>query len=134
MNHLTRFTVLIERRIAPRILLMSLLLLLGAALFGGQRVAAAPGKGNGSGQANKVARELQDALGAPTAPKARWVRDVKGQRHVQVVIHSNDSDDEMTNLRAAVAAAGGSAHVRMPGLRMLTATVPASQVAALAAR
>ena len=128
----TKFIVLIERRALKQAftLFMLLALALGLALLSGQRASAAPGKV----KEKKIARDLQAALDSPTTPTAKWTRDINGQRHVQVVIMSSSSDDEMTNLRTDIKAVGGSVHVAMPGLRAVTATVPAAQVANLAAR
>ena len=130
MKNLSQFTVLIERRALQSLLALLTLMAFVMALFGSRPVTAS----SSTGSAHKMAKDLQSGLSAPGTSKARWMRDIGGKRHVQVVIHSNDSDEEMTSLRAAIAAAGGSVHVRMPGLRMVTATLPASQVATLAQR
>ena len=128
----TKFIVLIERRALKQAFTLFMLLALALALVlsTGQRASAAPGKV----KEKKVARDLQAALDSPTAPTAKWARDINGQRHVQVVIMSSSIDGEMTNLRTSIKAVGGSVHVAMPGLRAVTATLPAAQVASFAAR
>ena len=130
MNPLSQFTVLIERRALKPLVALLALSAFTLAVLGSRPVTA----GGATGSTHKMAKDLQAALSSSTTPNARWVRNIGNRRHVQVVIASNDSDPEMTSLRAAVAALGGSVHVRMSGLRMVTATVPADQVDALATR
>ena len=132
MNPITNFTVLIERRALKYLVKLMTVLTMIFSLLTGQVAVAAPG--NGNGHAKKIARDLQDALDAPTTANVRWAREINGQRHVQVVIMSSASDPEMTNLRAHIKGLGGSVHVAMPGLRAVTATLPAAQVAKLAER
>ena len=127
---LSRFTVMIERRALKRA--VALLTAAATALTSTlvTTAIAAPVKAKNS----KIAKDLQHALTAPTTPKAIWVRDIRGVRMVQVVISTQSAGMDMKAVRDAIKAAGGSVHVRMPGLRMVTATVPAPAVAGLAAR
>ena len=126
----TKFIVLIERRALKRAFTLFMLLALALALATGQRASAAPARE----KEKKIARDLQAALDSPTAPKVKWTREINGQRHVQVVIMSGSLDAEMTDLRKSIKAVGGSVHVAMAGLRAVTATLPAAQVASFAAR
>ena len=128
---ISQFTVVIERRaLGQRVLALLTALAVACALM-----PARPAKASGAAaNAAKISADLQQALDAPMSPKARWARDVNGQRQVQVVIMSAGTDPEMTSLRDEIRGAGGSVHVRMPGLGAVTATLPAAQVAKLAAR
>jgi hypothetical protein len=100
---------------------------LALALAGPARTFAAAGQG-------KIADDLQQVVAGGGNQGARWTREVNGARQVQVVIVAETTDGDMTALRDAVKAAGGSVHVRMPALRTVTATLPAAQVATLAGR
>ena len=121
MESIAAFIILIERRIARQ--LVSALVVLAQLI--GLLHAPMAFAGNSHGQATKVARDLEDALNTAMPHSARWSREIGGQRHVQVVIVSNSSDAEMTDLRADIAKVGGSVHVRLPGLHAVTATLPA---------
>lgn len=84
--------------------------------------------------ASKIAQDLQTVLAASTTPKINWAKDVNGRRHVKVLIVSNSDDAELSALRSAVMAAGGSIYYRYSSVLALSAMLPASQVAAIAAR
>jgi serine protease AprX len=133
MTLLSAFVVLIERRRLPRAIVATVtavsMLLSG---FGISAAYAAPGDGRGHG--HKVARDLQSAIDAGQTKKSRWSRDVKGRRMVQAVFVSAESDPSMQGLRGEIKRAGGTIDAAMPGLRMLTATLPANRVARVAAR
>ena len=139
MSFVSRFIVLIESRRLPRAVVATVtaisVLLSG---FGLTAAHAAPVDGNGNGNSNshehKVSRDLRSALDASQTPKARWARDHKGRRMVQVVFVSGESDTNMSGLRLSIAQAGGTIDASMPGLRMLTATLPANKVAKVAER
>ena len=130
MNLLTPFIVLIERRPLKRLFGRLIAVATAFALVGAPPAFAAPG----NGQAKKIARDLQAALDAVTTPNVKWAREVNGARHLQVVIVSNSADGDMTSLRDDIKGNGGSVHVTMPGLRAVTATLPAAQLAKIAAR
>ena len=129
MNPLSQFTVLIERRALKAFFKRLVAATAALAMLGGQPAFAAPVV-----KPKKVAKDLQAALDAPTTPNAKWAKDVNGARQVQVVIMSNSVDKEMTDLRTNIKGLGGSVHVAMPGLRAVTVTLPAAQVAKIAAR
>jgi subtilisin family serine protease len=122
----TSFTVLVERR---RVL---------AAMTGTLAVAAALWAYSPGAQAQtnspKIARDLQPVLTAATTPVINWAKDVNGVRYVKVLIVANTSDVELSNLRKAVMAAGGSIYYRYSSVMALAALLPASQVGTLAAR
>ena len=130
MKYLTKFTVLIERRALRQMLALLTAFAVAFGLLAPQRGWAAPG----NGQAKKIAKDLQAALDAPSTPSAKWAKDINGTRQVQVVIMSTSTDKQMTDLRTNIGGLGGSVHVAMPGLRAVTATLPATQVAKIAAR
>jgi hypothetical protein len=55
-----------------------------------------------------MATDLRNAIAAPFAPTANWVKESNGRRYVKALIVARTSDPEMTSLRAAVLARGGS--------------------------
>ena len=117
------FTVLIERRAGLRWL--GAVTTSAALLFGLLHAPVAHAQ-NAFGKSKKVASDLQSVLDAGSTPARNWARDINGVRNVQVLITGNGTDPDMANLRTSIKAAGGSIHVRFPGLKMVTATVPAS--------
>jgi hypothetical protein len=130
-NLLSNFTVLIERRALKECFKRLVAATAALAMLGGQPAFAASGTGNS--QARKIAKDLQAALDAPTTPNARWAKDVNGTRHVQVVIMGSGNDREMTTCATTsrAAAARCTWHARPA---RVTATLPAAQVARIAAR
>ena len=132
MNPLSQFTVLIERRALKAFFKRLVAATAALAMLGGQPAFAAPG--SAKGQASKVAKDLDDAVEAGITPTKRWAKDHLGQRMVQVVFVSGAADHDMTGLRSEIAQAGGTVNATMPGLRMLTATLPAKKVKKVAAR
>ena len=133
MTGLTNFTVLIERRAlkqAAHLLHLLLVLTMAIALLAGQHAWAGPR----GGHEGKVAKDLGDAIDAGASHKKRWSRDDRGQHTVQVVFVSGDADQDMSELRAEIKRAGGTIDAAMPGLRMLTATLPAHRVKKVAER
>ena len=84
--------------------------------------------------ARKMARDLRDEVQSSRAPRARWVRDVRGVRQVQVIVVSNSSDPEMSDLRHHVQRMGGSVHAVHGPMHALTVQVRANQVHQLAQR
>ena len=81
----------------------------------------------------KIALDLQVLMALPITPNVNWARDVNGVRHVKVLIVSNSDDAELTTLRRAVMAAGGSIYYRYSSVLALSALVPANKLASLAA-
>ena len=158
MNLLSPFVVLIERRRMARaavaaitaisMLLPGLGLSVARAAPGahGDHVArgdrAAQGERGARGERgerakerrHKVAKDLQSAVDGGHTHKARWARDKGGRRMVQAVFVSGDADPTMTSLRNEITQVGGTIDAHMPGLRMLTATLPANKVARVADR
>ncbi|MBV8209587.1 MAG: S8 family serine peptidase [Burkholderiaceae bacterium] len=126
MDLLTRFTVLVERsRIHRR-----LICLVAGVLASAAALVAAPAHARD----HEVARDLQDAVDAPTTPSVGWARDLNGHRMVQVLVVSNSTDPAMTALRAFIVQSGGSVQKVHPATHALTVIVPASVVGALAQR
>ena len=147
MKSNSRFTVLIERRqFVTRILAILMSTALLAALFGAQHARAQVAF------QSKMASDLQPfmtlATGAPLTtssattdkvsgkapPLPAWVKDVKGLRYAKVLIVSNSSDPDLTELREAVLAAGGSVYFRYVSVRALSVLLPTYRIAAIAAR
>ena len=131
MNGLTNFTVLIERQALKQAATWLLMLTMVFSLLVGQHAFAAPPHQ----RAKKVALDLDVAIEAGVTPtNKRWAREVRGQRMVQVVFVSGDADQNMSDLRNEIKRAGGTIDASMPGLRMLTATLPAKKVKKVAER
>ena len=82
----------------------------------------------------KIAKDLQTVIAAPTTPSLNWAKDVNGVRLVKVLIVSNSTDPDLTALRSDVLARGGAVYLRYVSVTALSAMLPASQVAAIAAR
>lgn len=82
----------------------------------------------------KIARDLQQALRAERPGAERWVREVRGSRHVQLVLVTDSPDPALSDLRAAVLALGGSVHAHHAAFHALTVQVPARAVEALVQR
>ncbi|HEY6354941.1 MAG TPA: S8 family serine peptidase, partial [Burkholderiaceae bacterium] len=79
----------------------------------------------------KVARDLNDEV---NASRAKWARDVRGVRQVQLIVVSDSPDPEMKDLRRHVLRMGGSVHAVHAAVHALTVQIRASQVHALAQR
>ena len=104
--------------------------LFAISLFG---VLVSPAQAQANAQ-SKVARDLQVGVAMGNTPAVKWARDVKGARHVQVIVVSNAADPEMTDLRAFVLKSGGSVLAHHSGIRALTVLMKANKVDALAQR
>src|SRR6266566_4882646 len=95
MDFASRFTVSIERsgicRRFARVVAGTL-----------ATVATAPAQGG------ELAKDLLEAIHAPTTPAVKWARDVNGRRFVQALLLSDSADPDMTDLRAFVVQAGGA--------------------------
>src|SRR4030095_4074882 len=83
---------------------------------------------------SKIAADLTQVIDAVTIPKLSWAKDVDGIRYVKVLIVGNSADPELVALRGDVLAKGGSVYFRYVSVAALSAMLPASQVAAIAAR
>ena len=131
MSFASRCVVLIESRRLPKAVVATItatsLLLSG---FGFNTAHAAAG----SRHEHKLSKDLQSSIDAGSTPKSRWARDANGQRMVQAVFVSGDADPSMSGLRVDIVQAGGTIDASFPGLRMLTATLPAKKVNKVAAR
>ena len=82
----------------------------------------------------KIATDLQAVLSAAQTPSINYAKDVNGARYVKVLIVSNADDAELTGLRSAVMAAGGSIYYRYSSVQALAAMLPANKVSTIAAR
>ena len=123
----TSYTVLIERR--PIRWVMSVLLSMLVLLAGGWSISAHAGEAR-----DKVARDLQEVVNAPSTPKNSHTRDINGVRHVQAIVVTDGRDPTATDLRAFILRTGGSVLVQHPGINALTVLIRAAQVNALAQR
>ena len=83
--------------------------LFAISLFG---ALANPAQAQTANPESKIAADLQEAVAAPVTPKLNWAKDVNGIRYVKALLIGNDSDPELTALRAAVVANGGSVYMR----------------------
>ena len=83
---------------------------------------------------HKVARDLRASIDAPHGHKNGHTRELKGVRHVQVIVVTDGSDADMSDLRAYILKHGGSVHASFPSMHSLSVQVKASQVQALAER
>ena len=133
MNLLTSFIVLIERRLGGRRLLACLAALLIAVgpLFGARLATAQP---PAAVKAHKIARDLHEGANTARMPKAKWLRNINGVRHVQAVVVTNGADPDMSALRSFVQNTGGSVHAVFPSMNAMTVQIRASLVQALAER
>ena len=114
-----------------QILIGRILLPLGlfaVAMFGGGVNAAHAARPDG-----KVAADLRTAL-TSSGPKAKWAASTQRGTYVQVVISADSTDPALSDLRAAVLAAGGSVFYVYQSAPALLAILPAGAVDAIAAR
>ena len=81
----------------------------------------------------KVAPDLSLVL-ARSDLSPGWVRTVGGTRYVKVLIMARSTDTSLALLRAQVLASGGGVYYRFISMQGLSATLPASAVATIAAR
>lgn len=132
MNRQSLFIALIERPIVKRSLALLTALATALSPLTAPYAVAAPGSGNG--QDKKLARDLEDGINAPTTPKAKWARDINGQRHVQAIVVTDGKDPSMAGVRNFVLGNGGSVHATHAFMNALTVQLNASLVAALAQR
>ncbi len=129
MKFVSQFIVLIERsRWRPALAAACSLLALSAAMAVAGRAFA--GEVSGS----KIALDLQQVIAAPTTPSLSWTRDVKKQRMVKALVLLGSDDGDMASLRGDILARGGAVYVRYLSVPALSVMLPASQVAAIAAR
>jgi len=91
------------------------------------------GLAEAQGSQSKIAVDLQAGIAAKK-PNTKWVREIKGERHVQAVVVTNGVDPEMTDLRDFVLRTGGSVHAEFPAFNALTVQIKANQVFTLAQR
>src|SRR5690349_15321574 len=87
-----------------------------------------------AGLLKNVADDLNAVVSATVTPTKSWVNDINQTRYVNVLIDSNSTDPELTALRSAVLAAGGSVYNRFLSVPALSALLPASKIAQFAAR
>ena len=85
---------------------------------------------------DKLASDLLPLVASPaTLPvDASWAKSVDGKVLVKVLIVGASTDAELTSMRADVLARGGSVFYNYVSVRALSAMLPASALAALAAR
>ena len=129
VKQLTEFTGLIERRLRAR-WLFAALLLAAATLFGLRPALAGEAPHS---RHPKIAGDLHDAIAGNSGKARRWMRSVRGQRTVQVIVVAEGSDKEMRALRAEIQKLGGTVQATHGLVNAMTVQIPAQQVAALAA-
>ena len=104
------------------------LTLFAIALFGGGVNAA-----HAAPQDGKVAADLRAAL-ASQRTNSSWAASTSRGTYVQVLVSAATSDPALTELRAAILAAGGSVFYAYQSTPALLAVLPAAQVDTIAAR
>jgi len=92
MDFASRFTVSIERSGICR----RFAGVVAGTLAAVATLATAPAQGG------ELAKDLLEAIHAPTTPPVKWARDVNGRRFVQALLLSDSADPDMTDLRAFV--------------------------------
>ncbi len=128
----TGFTVLVERRSLRKTVAALVAMTMSlSAMLGTQTAFAAPGKGKGP---HKMASDLREEVEGKDKRTKSWARDRKGQKMVQVIFVSNADDHDMSDLKQEIKRFGGEINATMPGLRMVTATMPAKRVDRVAER
>ena len=84
---------------------------------------------------DKLAQDLDDVVVAGgSATNSVWVNTASGTTLIKAVVVSNTTDPEMTALRAAILASGGSVFARYYAVTALSVMLPLNQVAHIAAR
>jgi serine protease AprX len=130
MTSLSQFTVLIERRALVRLLLTaSASVAVLAASLAPNLAHANQGQRLVRGQ---IAKDLAAGIDGVGKAQGRWVRQVGGERQVQVVVVSDSRDATLAHLSAQVQRLGGQILVRHGVIRALTVQMPARSVRALA--
>src|SRR3989442_324395 len=124
MDFPTRFIVSIDRYGIYR----RFARVVAGALVAVTALATAPAQGG------ELAKDLLEAIHAPTTPALKWTRDVNGRRFVQALVLSDSDDPELTDLRAFVVQAGGAVLKHHSATHALTVNVPTSVLHALARR
>ena len=125
MAALSNFIILLETHLARRLLARATAA--AALLFGLAGLHSAQAAG-------PIATDLQQVLNANATPKISWAKDVNGLRMVKVLIVAKSGDPDLVALRNDVIARGGAVYFRYVSVAALSAMLPASQVAAIAAR
>ena len=128
MDMSPRFIILIERAATPagqRWLKAAAALLLAASLL----LVAPALRAQTAG--SKVAADLQQVIAASSTPKISWAKDVKAVRYVKALVISNSTDPDLTDLRAAVVAAGGSVYMRYVSVAALSVTLTFAHLGAM---
>ncbi|HJV62515.1 MAG TPA: S8 family serine peptidase, partial [Albitalea sp.] len=123
----TRFTVLIERRL--RRVARLLALCLAMALPGVAAAQALPAT-----LLAKLAPDLRAEMASVKAGSARWVRELHGVRHVEVIVVVSNGAQDLTDLRSHVGRLGGVVRREHRAVHAVTAQVPLAQLALLARR
>ena len=125
---ITPFIVLIEQRRLKDLGLRILgTLLLLAAL-------ACAHTAHGQTLPNKISADLQAAMRSTSAPQVNWAKDFNSTRYFKVVLVSNSTDPDLTALRSAVLASGGSVYMRYVSAPALAVMLPLGQIGVIAAR
>ena len=125
---ITPFIVLIEQRRLKDLGLRILGTLLLVAALAWTHTA------HGETLPNKISADLQAAMRLTGAPKVTWAKDFNGTRYFKVVLVSNSIDPDLTALRSAVLASGGSVYMRYVSAPALAVMLPIGQIGVVAAR
>ncbi|MET0682239.1 MAG: hypothetical protein ABWZ29_02735, partial [Casimicrobiaceae bacterium] len=82
----------------------------------------------------KLAPDLASAVNAPVLPAANWAKQTANGRFFKVIVVGAGVDPLLTDLRNAVAAAGGAVNYRYQSIKGFSATIPAPALNLLAQR
>ena len=82
----------------------------------------------------KLAPDLASAVNAPVLPAANWAKQTGNGRFFKVIVVGAGVDPLLTDLRNAVAAAGGAVNYRYQSIKGFSATIPAPALNLLAQR
>src|SRR5262249_23580321 len=82
----------------------------------------------------KIAPDLASAITAPVLPAVKWAKDTGNGRFFKVIVVGSGADPVLTDLRAAVVAAGGAVNYRYQSIQGFSATLPGPAINQLALR
>lgn len=82
----------------------------------------------------KIAPDLALAINAQKVPNTNWVKTTGNGRFFKVIVVGMGADPLLTDLRNAVAAAGGAVNYRYQSIQGFSATIPGSALNAIAVR
>jgi hypothetical protein len=82
----------------------------------------------------KLAPDLANAVNAQALPAVNWAKDTGNGRFFKVIVVGAGADPVLSDLRRAVAAAGGAVNYRYQSIQGFSATIPGRALDAIALR